>query len=177
VARDAGLYKGLGDDSLTLKEHVLSSFSALGTEKLAPNVLASIYLEEFTDEEILQELRWLLPRWREQKGIKSRKTSKSRIGQKTFVRIIERRLIPLLDLMLWGRRELVSITNAELAYKLFDGSDGEIKGEEHLKKVIQPFLREAMTNLFIRDLRHYLDCQPHLDSRLVKDHIQIMEGQ
>ncbi|MNF88787.1 hypothetical protein D3C84_712890 [compost metagenome] len=91
------------------------------TGKKHPNVVSvGVSLIDATDAEILAELKQLLPRWRERLSLpEPKKVETGAIGPSIITRIIEYRLVPMLDLALWADTEEVKYSAEQLSRILF----------------------------------------------------------
>ncbi|WP_207061628.1 DUF6387 family protein [Motiliproteus sp. SC1-56] len=176
IARDDEIYK-VGDDGLVMnRKRALSNVSLHPDPSFESAIWTAIRLDGSSDEEILAELRSLLPSWREQKGTPPPDYSVGRLGEATFKNIVRYGAIPLLDLMQWEDMSGSKISNAVLARVIFSHDNDMIKGEEHLKKTVRPFVQHVISGELTTRLEALLLRKPELQSRRVEDHIAIMEG-
>jgi len=171
AARKMELYKNDNNgDSLIETKHMLSCISLFDVPFLSNKIWANIYLNDYTDEQILSDLKALLPKWREETGWYGPKKPEWRVGEGSFVKLISHRVIPLMDLMIWERHSGVRIKDAVLAHIL---SGNEIKGEEQIRKTLKGFLRVASSNAYHEELRYVLKANPEIADRTVRSHIEI----
>lgn len=66
-------------------------------------ITVDIHLEEASTEEIIEHLKVLLPQWKRQLKMTSPAPREYRFGKSTFRKIIEYRLIPMMDLIFWEK--------------------------------------------------------------------------
>lgn len=125
-------------------------------------VLTNIYLDDATDDEILTDLKRLLPLWREQLSSPEQDhLSQKRIGLKTLQKLIINRVVPILDLLLWGMVSNKEITNPMLGLLVFSDDP---KDTQAIKESIKPFALEAMSNKYTRLLRLYVNKDSEIGS-------------
>ena len=97
------------------------------------------------DYQILQELKQLLPGYR--KELKAR-TPRKLFKQTDLRKILEYKIIPLSDLILWSKAEKKSISLNILADALFpDGS----KDEEDIRKTVIPFMEKVISEQYVKE--------------------------
>lgn len=92
----------------------------------AGDIQTGISLEDFTDAEILADLAELLPKWRKQLGMKepnkklNKTTGRERQSEESVIkRVIEYRIIPMLDLMIWAKLNDFKYTDEQLSRVLY----------------------------------------------------------
>ena len=89
-------------------------------------IQTSIALEGFTDAEILADLAELLPKWRKQLNQpepnkkRDETTGRKRQSEDSVIkRVIEYRIIPMLDLMIWAKINDFKYTDEQLSRALY----------------------------------------------------------
>ena len=97
------------------------------------------------DYQILQELKQLLPEYR--KKLKARMPRKL-FKQTDLRKILEYKIIPLSDLILWARAEAKSISLNVIADALF--SDGS-RSEEDIRKTVIPFMEKVISEQYVKE--------------------------
>ncbi|MBU3824683.1 MAG: hypothetical protein H9917_07645 [Candidatus Oceanisphaera merdipullorum] len=157
------------DDLLIRSDFILSSVSIpVNEDDTACDVIATILLDESTDEEILANLKNLLPKWRKQLSIPEPVFEKPRVGESTLPKIMSDCLIPAMDLMIWELLEGAKITQALLERTLFPDS---------LRSSVMQTLRRGIKT--IRDNGHerafktYLDNNPEQYDRKMSDNMAL----
>lgn len=116
-----------------------------------------INLHSYTDKEIIQSLSDMLPVLRERKGIPEPiKNEAGQVGPSTIKRIVEYRVIPMLDLMLWAKHEGFKYSVEQLLKELFPD---ELIAAKHMTDTRIPFAMafanpdyQDMVNLWLRQL-------------------------
>lgn len=155
-AKEAGLIKPDPDNPEEFTLIKTDSFFASVSELLDLDTLAiSVFLRDSTDEEIIQDIKELLPRWRERLGApEPTKREVGQVGSSTIKRIIEYRTIPMLDLMMWAKYKGFEYSAEQLARAIFP--DDLVMGK-HMTDTRIPFALafadydyQDMVNLWLR---------------------------
>lgn len=150
-----------------LPEAVLGSFSLNMPEHFHHKVLADIWLSEGTDEEILESMRKLLPKWRSQLNQpEPETTSNRRMGIKTFQKLIINRVLPILDLLFWSTVFDKEITNAQISHLVFPDDP---KDSQSIKETIKPLALESMTEPYTRSLRLFINKDGEIGNSKISD--------
>ncbi|WP_249269705.1 DUF6387 family protein, partial [Salmonella enterica] len=76
----------------------LSEYLKQTSLKNLARITVDIHLEEASTEEIIEHLKVLIPKWKRQLKMKAPAEREYRFGKSTFRKIIEYRLIPMMDL-------------------------------------------------------------------------------
>ncbi|WP_272694890.1 DUF6387 family protein [Providencia sp. PROV144] len=165
-AIDSGFFKRDEDYVYMKIEASLSSVTG-NLDCLSNSVLTSIWLDDSTDEEIIASITKLLPLWRKQLSIPEKEhLSQKRIGVKTLQKLITNRVIPLLDLLLWGKVSNKEITNPMIGLLVFNDDP---KDTQAIKESIKPFSLEAMSDKYTRLLKLYINRDPEIGSCKISD--------
>lgn len=125
---------------------------------MADRFPVSLNLETATDEQIIDELRNLLPQWRAQTKTPEPKPERERAGFSILTRLVEYQAIPMMDLMLWEQAEDVRITNELMARVLFPDHS---RGGQHIAQTNRPFVAEMMKGEQHEGLLLALEKEPH----------------
>ncbi len=92
-----------GSDEYSVNREFLDSPVSEVLPKLSRDtVMVEIDLANGTDEEIAESLKAALPQWRKVRGIEPDITDAIRFGYGTIKKIINYRLIPLIDILVWS---------------------------------------------------------------------------
>jgi hypothetical protein len=132
-----------------IKQELFTADYDMSNKKLLTNasdgtVSVVIDLKEHTNKEIIADFEKLLPEWRkslelpEPTDIKYAKVS-------DFEKIVPYRIIPLLDLLIWGKRHNKRIPHRVIAVKLFPLGE---KGETELKQTILVHMNKLLSDKF-----------------------------
>lgn len=167
VAIDQGIFKR-DEEYLSIKTNAMLSSVTGNLDGYFDNrVLAEIDLDEATDEEILTSLKRLLPLWREKLSLPEKPhIAQKRVGIKTLQKLITNRVLPILDLLLWGERFGKEVTNPMLSILVFPDDP---KDTQAIKESIKPFAFESMDERYTRLLRLYVNKDGHLRSTKIRD--------
>lgn len=161
-----------GGYSLIKTEYMLASVSAHSENG---RVEAAIDLDGSTDAEILEELRELLPMWRKQLNLpEPAKNECGVVGPSTIKRMIEYRVIPMLDLMIWAKINGFEYSAEQLSRVLYPDV---IVSAKHVNDTRKPFAMKFMDenytdmiNLWIKQIDR--DTGKRNGCRIVKDTIE-----
>lgn len=103
----------------------------------------SIYLDSHTDDEILGQLADLLPKWRSQLDLpepnkkRNETTGRKRQSEESIIKkLIEYRIIPMLDLILWAGLNGFEYTAEQLSRDLYPN---ELVSDKHVSETRFPF--------------------------------------
>lgn len=107
-----------------------------------------------SDSAIIESVRDLLPIWREHlNDLKVKHAATPNASISDFEKINHYRTIPLLDLLLWGKRNDLSIPNRVLTAAIYpDGS----RSEDDVRKTIIPFIHRMADPKEVMNLRSAL---------------------
>ena len=158
--------------SLINTEYMLASVSA---HTKNGRIETTIDLDGSTDTEILEELRTLLPMWRKQLNLaEPAKNECGMVGPSTIKRIIEYRVIPMFDLMIWAKINGFEYSAEQLSRVLYPD---EIVSAKHVSDTRKPFATKFidenyvdMINLWIK--QNDRDTGKRNGNRPVKDTIE-----
>ncbi|GHA07659.1 DUF6387 family protein [Oceanisphaera arctica] len=132
----------------------------------------SLNLEDATDEQIVDELRNLLPLWRKQTNTPEPKPERERAGFSILTRLVEYQAISMMDLMLWEQAEDVRITNELMARVLFPDHS---RGGQHIAQTNRPFVAEMMKGDQHEGLLLALEKEPHYYDWTISDFMKWKE--
>lgn len=152
-AIDQGFFKRYEDDTYLKSSAMMASVTGNLEGCFSSSVLTSIDLDGATDDEIITNLAILLPLWRKQLDLPEQEhIAQKRIGVRTIQKLVSNRVIPILDLLLWGQVKSKEITNPMLSALVFSDDP---KDTQAIKDSIKPFAVEAMSEKYTRLLRLY----------------------
>ena len=100
-------------------------------------VFIEIDLGARRNDEIIDELTWLLPKWRKEVGVSE--PDRLKVTPSTYKRIADYRIIPYLDLYIWALNNRVTISNSVLAVALFPNGE---KGDTEIRQTILKFVSD-----------------------------------
>ena len=117
-------------------------------------------LESSSDDEIIGSLRALLPVWRKEYGIKGRKQEVFGLGK--ILKLVDYRILPMIDLLMWAKLNDVSLSNTILSRVLYPKLTDEVRGDEQLKDTDRPIATKAMSGETCKNIESYVNKNRHL---------------
>ncbi|ERM14392.1 hypothetical protein L585_08745 [Pantoea ananatis BRT175] len=167
AAEKQGFIKNDEDNTYLRTDAMLASVAGNLDDCFSGSVLASINLDDATDEEILASLSRLLPLWRHQLALPEREhLAQKKIGLKTLQKLISNRVIPILDLIIWGSRFGKEVSNPMISALVFSDDP---KDTQAIKESIRPFAIEAMSEQYTRLLRLYINKDREMETTRITD--------
>jgi len=157
------------------KESYGRPVAELMPDQFPQTVMLEIDLASGTDEAITEALRAVLPHWRSIKGIDPNPIDSIRFGHGTIKKIVNYRLIPLLDILLWANINKVRVSDDRLSGLLYTDADYESATRHHyqIKDTDRPLALKAMTNAFLVQFNLFINKNSHLKNMKVSDVIKI----
>ncbi|MCL6398362.1 DUF6387 family protein [Pectobacterium odoriferum] len=140
-------------------------------------VMIEIDLTNGSDEEIAESLKAMLPKWRKIRKIEPESLDTIRFGHSTIKKIIDYRLIPLLDILTWAKHHDIRVSDAHLSSLLYDHADkeGRIRANNQIKDTDRPLALKAVCKPFILQFHHFLNKNNHLKEMRVSDVITLAD--
>ncbi|CCK74513.1 conserved hypothetical protein [Oleispira antarctica RB-8] len=130
-------------DNLPLDEDCVKSYDSLARHTVGKNKLSLSINLHLPDYQIIEELKKLLPQYREYLESPGPRKQYKRAD---LSKILSYKILPLADLTLWAKAEGKHIPLSVLAVSLFpDGS----RGEEDIRKTVIPFMEKVMSHQYI----------------------------
>jgi len=147
-------------------------------ERFGDDLLIKVDIASHTDEELLLEFKELLKVWRDETGHEEPSYGNSRVGISSFKKILDYRIIPLLDLMLWELVEERKISNEILSRILFPISGDDIKGAQQIRDTIRPFAeRFTLGYEFLIQMENYLKKHDYLKNMRISEVMKLAENE
>ncbi|XRP05744.1 DUF6387 family protein [Enterobacter cloacae] len=166
-AIDQGFFKRDDEYCFIKSDAMLASVSGNLDDCFTNSVLLSVNLDDATDEEIIASMAKLLPLWREQLMLPEHEhVARKRIGLKTLQKLINNRVLPILDLLIWERRFTKEVSNPMIGALVFDDDP---KDTQAIKETIKPFALEAMSEQYTRLLRLHMSKDGEVNSAKMSD--------
>ncbi|MBA0171239.1 DUF6387 family protein [Pectobacterium versatile] len=164
---EQGFFKRDDEYTYIKANAMLASVTGNIEDCLSTSVLTSINLDDATDEEIIANISQLLPLWRKQLSLPEQEhIAQKRVGVKTLKKLVSNRVIPILDLLLWGAKTGKDITNPMISLLVF-GDDP--KDTQAIKESIRPFALESMSEKYTRLLRLHINKDGELGTTKIHD--------
>nr|WP_154926722.1 DUF6387 family protein [Pantoea agglomerans] len=153
--------KGTDQLKKEVKEQTLTqSMRAVFMRTNESRVYTHFDLENSSDEEIIGSLRALLPVWRKEYGIKSRKQEAFGLGK--ILKLVDYRILPMIDLLMWAKLKDVSLSNTILSRLLYPKLTDEVRGDEQLKDTDRPIAERAMSGETCKNVESFINKNRHL---------------
>lgn len=156
TARKAGIYR-TGNTELVNPESAIGSVS-LHESMNAPGmceIFTAIDIHSFTDNEILNDLKHLLQKWRKETNQPEPKRITG-IGPSDFKSLIDYKVIPMFDLLIWGQTNKKKITDEMLSRILFPDFINEECTSEMIRKTRKPFAMKYTNKLIFMSHNDYI---------------------
>ncbi len=135
------------------------------------SVMIEIDLTAGTDEEIAESLKAVLPQWRKMRGIEPEPSDSVRFGYGTIKKIINYRLLPILDILIWAKRNDIRVSDDRLSTLLHSDTDEEDKTRSgsRIKDTDKPLAIKTVSKSFILQFHHFLNKNPDLRDTKVSE--------
>lgn len=125
-------------------------------------IFISFDIENSSDEEVLNSLKVMLPVWRKEYQIKESKLEK--FGLAKVIKLIDYRILPMMDLLLWAKMKKITLTNTLLSRILYPRLTDEIRGEEQLKETDRPLAEKALSGETCKSIENFINKNSHMES-------------
>ena len=121
-------------------------------------VMVEIDLANGTDEEIAESLKAALPQWRKVRDIEADTSDSIRFGYGTIKKIINYRLIPMIDILVWSTLHKVRISEDRLSRLLYTDDDDEeqTRLNHQIRDTDRPLAIKAASIPFIRQFHLFI---------------------
>ncbi|MEI7336673.1 DUF6387 family protein [Pectobacterium carotovorum] len=135
------------------------------------SVMIEIDLTAGTDEEIAESLKAVLPQWRKIRGIEPEPSDSVRFGYGTIKKIINYRLLAILDILIWAKRNDIRVSDDRLSTLLHSDTDEEDKTRSgsRIKDTDKPLAIKTVSKSFILQFHHFLNKNPDLRDTKVSE--------
>lgn len=130
-------------------------------------VFISFDIEASSDEEVLNSLKVMLPVWRKEYQIKESKLEK--FGLAKIFKLVDYRILPMMDLLLWAKFKKISLTNTVLSRVLYPKLIDEIRGEEQLKETDRPLAEKALSGETCKSINNFINKNSHMDNITISE--------
>lgn len=142
-------------DQIRMPESVLDSlFVTRKNSKIASLIM--IDLKNYSDEEILLSTKELLPKIRKELNIYPPKIKSEQFSDKIIKKMIDYRVLPIIDLCAWAKLNDYVFSYEELAKIIFPMEHDEIKRGRYFRETILPFSMQTLSSEFIRGFELYI---------------------
>ncbi|MEH4811251.1 DUF6387 family protein, partial [Klebsiella pneumoniae] len=168
-----------GSDEYSVNREFLDSpVSEVLPKLFRDTVMVEIDLANGTDEEIAESLKAALPQWRKVRGIEPDATEAIRFGYGTIKKIINYRLIPLIDILVWSNLHQVRVSEDRLSRLLYTDDDNEeqTRLNHQIRDTDRPLAMKAASIPFIRQFHLFINKNDHLKKIRVSDVMKIADS-
>lgn len=154
--------KGTGELKKEIKSQSITSIMKDVIRKDSDNRLfISFDIKNSSDEEIINALKVMIPVWRDDYQIKESKIEK--FGLAKIIKLIDYRILPMMDLLLWAKFKKIALTNTVLSRILYPRLTDEIRGEEQLKETDRPLAEKALSGETCQSIENFINKNNHME--------------
>ncbi|EIP5726158.1 DUF6387 family protein [Escherichia coli] len=168
-----------GSDEYSVNREFLDSpVSEVLPKLFRDTVMVEIDLVNGTDEEIAESLKAALPQWRKVRGIKADTSDSIRFGYGTIKKIINYRLIPMIDILVWSNLHKVRISENRLSRLLYtdDDNESDTRLNHQIRDTDRPLAMKAASIPFIRQFNLFINKNDHLKKIRVSEVMKISDS-
>lgn len=168
-----------GSDEYSVNREFLDSPVSEALPKLfRDTVMVEIDLANGTDEEIAESLKAALPQWRKVRGIEADTSDSIRFGYGAIKKIINYRLIPMIDILVWSTLHKVRVSEDRLSRLLYTDDDDEeqTRLNHQIRDTDRPLAIKAASIPFIRQFHLFINKNSHLKNIRVSDVMKIADS-
>ncbi|MEQ9849711.1 DUF6387 family protein [Pectobacterium brasiliense] len=160
------------DTAQRSQSEYLSEYLKESGIKSLSSITVDIFLQEASTEDIIEHLKVLIPQWKKQLKMKDPAAREYRFGKSTFRKIIEYRLIPMMDLIFWGADNDIKIPLSLISSLLHEDSEND-RDEGMLKATDYPLAMAFLTDeSYLKSLEDYMMENNHLNGSLISKHVE-----
>lgn len=175
----AGLFSWNGGEQYLIGEECSDAYiSDIFSESITKRtVMLEVDLASGTDEEIAESIKMALPQWRKIKAIEPDMSGAVRFGYGTIKKLINYRIIAMLDILMWSKHHSVRISDDRLSRLLYTDEDEEedTRLSHHIRDSDRPLANKAATINFIRQFNFFLNRNPHLKEMRVSEVMKLSD--
>lgn len=173
-----GIFSWDGEAEYRIKSNYAEAFvSGIGLEEKNRTVLLEVDLKHGTDEDIAEAIKAALPQWRKILGVEAQVSEAVRFGYGTIKKVINYRIVAMLDVLKWAKDQDVRISDDRLSRLLYNDDDDEetTRSESQIKDTDRPLALKVSSIDFIRQFNFFLNKNPHLKEMKVADVMKLSE--
>lgn len=179
IAMANGMFSWDGGAEYRIKSNYAETFvSGIGLEEHNRTLLLELDLMHGTDEDITESIKSALPQWRKVLGVEAQVSDAVRFGYGTIKKLINYRIVPMLDILKWAQDNEVRVSDDRLSRLLYtdDDSEDETRSESQIKDTDRPLAVKASSIDFIRQFNLFLNKNLHLKEMKVSDVMRLVEA-
>ncbi|EKS3672656.1 hypothetical protein QL374_002382 [Salmonella enterica] len=137
------------------------------------SITVDIFLQEASTEDIIEHLKVLIPQWRKQLKMNDPAVREYRFGKSTLRKIIEYRLIPMMDLIFWGADNNDTKIPLSLISSLLHEDSDKDRDEGMLKATDYPLAMALLTDeSYLKSFEDYMMENNYLRDMPIADHVK-----
>lgn len=137
------------------------------------SITVDIFLQEASTEDIIEHLKVLIPQWRKQLKMNDPAVREYRFGKSTLRKIIEYRLIPMMDLIFWGADNNDTKIPLSLISSLLHEDSDKDRDEGMLKATDYPLAMALLTDeSYLKSFEDYMMENNYLRDIPIADHVK-----
>lgn len=137
------------------------------------SITVDIFLQEASTEDIIEHLKVLIPQWRKQLKMNDPAVREYRFGKSTLRKIIEYRLIPMMDLIFWGADNNDTKIPLSLISSLLHENSDKDRDEGMLKATDYPLAMALLTDEnYLKSFEDYMMENNYLRDMPIADHVK-----
>lgn len=180
ISMQRGAFVWHGDDKYSingeLQEETL--YESL-PDQFQRTVMLEVDLSSGTDDEIAESLKAALPQWRKYMEIQENPLDSVRFGYGTIKKLINYRIIPMLDILVWTKIKQIRVSDDRLSRLLYtdDDDESQIRLHYHVKDTDRPLALKAASVDFIRQFYYFINKNSHLKNMRVSDTMKLSDSE
>ncbi|EAV3188130.1 hypothetical protein IC374_003539 [Salmonella enterica] len=156
----------------SLSEYLSEYLKESGIKNLS-SITVDIFLQEASTEDIIEHLKVLIPQWRKQLKMNDPAVREYRFGKSTLRKIIEYRLIPMMDLIFWGADNNDTKIPLSLMSSLLHEDSDKDRDEGMLKATDYPLAMALLTDeSYLKSFEDYMMENNYLRDMPIADHVK-----
>lgn len=137
------------------------------------SITVDIFLQEASTEDIIEHLKVLIPQWKKQLKMNDPAVREYRFGKSTLRKIIEYRLIPMMDLIFWGADNNDTKIPLSLISSLLHEDSDKDRDEGMLKATDYPLAMALLTDeSYLKSFEDYMMKNNYLRDMPIADHVK-----
>lgn len=157
---------------ISQSEYMSEYLKESGIKSLA-SITVDIFLQEASTEDIIEHLKVLIPQWKKQLKMNDPAVRKYRFGKSTLRKIIDYRLIPMMDPIFWGADNNDTKISLSLMSSLLHENSEKDRDEGMLKVTDYPLAMALLTDEnYLKSFEDYMMENNVLKDTKIVDHVK-----
>ncbi|OAT75803.1 hypothetical protein A9B99_13400 [Mangrovibacter phragmitis] len=172
-AKTVALTEATPEISVLSQSEFLSEYLKETSLTNLARITIDIHLEEASTEDIIEHLKVLIPQWKKQLKMNDPAVRKYRFGKSTLRKIIDYRLIPMMDLIFWGADNNDTKISLSLMSSLLHENSEKDRDEGMLKVTDYPLAMALLTDEnYLKSFEDYMMENNVLKDTKIVDHVK-----